>query len=266
MTPPARLPSAIDMTPLTIGGDYLGGQLHDVEVGDRKGYVILPTTPATDAERRWVWIVPYWLGVADRAGVVEHRFYVEAALARGYAVAGVNVGTTFGSPAGADVFQSFYERVVDEYGLHPRTRMILQSNGGLIGYGWAFRHPECVDRIFGICPVTDFFTWPPSGLQQIVDQAEPGLGYGLTASDLSDQAADLNPIDNLAPLAEAGVRIFHIHGNLDDIVPLDRNTEELIRRYQQFGGDASVGLLPGVAHGGYILFESVAAMQFLLDD
>ena len=48
---------------------------------------------------------------------------------------------------------------------------------------------------------------------------------------------EFNPIDNLAPLAKAGVRIFHIHGDKDELVPMPANTTVLVEKYQALGGD-----------------------------
>ena len=131
-----------------------------MRVHDRNAYIVKPTGKV-DPQRRWVWIFPFWLGINDGHGRLHHRFYVEKYLAAGFNVAGIDVGTSCGSPAAADVCHEFYKKLRADYGLNRRARLEVQSNGGLIGYAWAFRHPECVDRIAGICPVTDFRTWPP---------------------------------------------------------------------------------------------------------
>ena len=65
---------------------------------------------------------------------------------------------------------------MDKHKLHQRARMIGQSNGGLISYAWAFRHPKHVDRIFGIYPATDIRSWP--GLHKIAG-GSPGLYRGI---------------------------------------------------------------------------------------
>ena len=72
----------------------------------------------------------------------------------------------------------FYRKLKAQYGLNTRPRLLVQSNGGLIGYAWAFRHAQCVDRIGGICPVTDFRTWPPPNMATIL--SGPKRAWGLT--------------------------------------------------------------------------------------
>jgi pimeloyl-ACP methyl ester carboxylesterase len=75
---------------------------------------------------------------------------------------------------------------------------------------------------------------------------------------------EFNPIDNLAPLAKAGVRILHIHGDKDELVPLCQNSGELVARYRALGGDARLVTLKGLGHGGREFYESRDGIEFLL--
>lgn len=246
-----------------IGGTYAEGELSLLKVRDRDAYLIRPTA-TVDPAKRWVWIAPYWLGISRERGAVEHRMYVDRLLAAGFHVAGVDVGTSCGSPAGAEVFQEFYELLIKDHALNPKARLIGQSNGGLIAYAWAFRHPECVDRIAGIYPATDFRTWPK--LPQVITYPDPGLGYNLTLDELTSKLPELNPIDNLGPLAKAGVRILHIHGDKDELVPMAENSTELARRYSELGGNAEIVVIPGLAHGGQVFYTNEPFIEFLLAD
>jgi pimeloyl-ACP methyl ester carboxylesterase len=81
---------------------------------------------------------------------------------------------------------------------------------------------------------------------------------------LSGRAAEFNPIDNLAPLAKARVKILHIHGDKDDLVPMAANSTELARAYRDLGGEAEIVVLPGLGHGGQVLYESEPLLKFLL--
>jgi pimeloyl-ACP methyl ester carboxylesterase len=86
----------------------------------------------------------------------------------------VDVGTSCGSPTAARLCQEFYVRLITEFHLNRKARLVGQSNGGLIAYAWAFRHPAYVDRIFGICPASDFRSWPK--LPAVITAPAPGLG------------------------------------------------------------------------------------------
>jgi pimeloyl-ACP methyl ester carboxylesterase len=252
---------AARMVPTRIEAKYEGGELIQLRVHDRMAYVVKPTG-AVDPQKRWLWEFPFWLGINDGFGNVQHRNYVEKLLAAGFQIAGIDVGPSCGSPSAAKVCQEFYERVVTEFGLHKRARVMGQSHGGLIAYGWAFRNAACVDRIAGICPATDFHTWPT--LANVIPFSKQGLGYDLTLETLTQRAAEFNPIDNLAPLAKAHVKILHIHGDNDELVPMAANSTELASRYRQLGGTAEIVVLQGLGHGGQVLYESEPLLTFLL--
>jgi pimeloyl-ACP methyl ester carboxylesterase len=253
--------------PTKIAGTYTGGELIELRVRDRIAYLVKPTG-AVDPQKRWLWEFPFWLGINDGFGNLAHRFYIEQVLAAGFHVAGVDVGASCASPAAAEVCQEFYEHLVANYGLHKRARLLAHSHGGLIAYGWAFRHPACVDRIGGMCPAIDFRTYP--GLPNVVAGPAKGLDYNLTLEELERRASEFNPIDNLAPLAKAGVKILHLHGNEDTLVPTGANATELARRYDDLGGAAQIVLLPLPAakrgHDGPELYESAVLLKFLLAD
>jgi pimeloyl-ACP methyl ester carboxylesterase len=251
------------MIPTRIAGSYKSGKLIELSVRGRKAYLVEPTGKI-DPQKRWVWTFPFWLPINDGHGQLQHRFYAERLLAAGFHLAGIDVGTSCGSPSAAAVCQEFYQELVSRHGLNRRARLIVQSNGGLIGYAWAFRHADGVERIAGICPATDFRTWPL--LPNVVAFPERGLDYGLTHEQLAARITQFNPIDNLRPLAEAGVKILHIHGDQDDLVPLPANSLGLAARYKKLGGSAEIVVLKGLGHGGTPLYESAPLLSFLLAD
>jgi len=199
--------------------------------------------------------------------VLEHEFYVRGALDAGFHVAGVDVGTSCGSPAGAAVCHQLYEALVGDYGLSPQARLLAQSNGGLIHYAWAARHPDCVARIFGIFPATDLRSWPglerASGRDRIT---APGLGYDMTPQELEECLGELNPIELIGPLASHGVKILHIHGDRDTTVPLDANSGQFARRYRELGGEIELVVAESENHSrSPVFYESPLALEFLLE-
>ena len=253
---------AVLMVPNKIAGTYRGGELIELRVQDRLAYLVRPTGPV-DPEKRWLWEFPFWLGINDGFGNLQHRNYVEQALAHGFHIAGIEVGVSCASPSAADVCQDFYRRMVADYGLSQKARIMGQSHGGLMAYGWAFRNPTCVDRIVGICPATDFCSWP--GISNVITFPAKGLGYNLTLDELAQRIVEFNPIDNLEPLAKAGVKILHLHGDKDELVPMNVNSTELSRRYQKLGGSAQVVVIEGLGHGGQELYQSEPLLNFLLE-
>jgi len=257
---------AVSKIPTKIAGVYHGGKLIELRVRDRIAYLVRPTGPV-DPQKRWVWEFPFWLGIKDGFGNLAHRYYIEKMLAAGFHVAGVDVGPSLASPASAAVCQEFYEQLVSQFGLNKRARVLGHSHGGLIAYGWAFRHPACVDRIAGMAPATDFRSYPT--LPNVAALRVQGLDYSLSLEELTRRAREFNPIDNLAPLAKAGVKILHLHGANDTLVPMSANSTELARRYAQLGGVAEIVVLKSLpdakrGHDGPELYESARLVNFLL--
>ncbi len=194
-----------------------------MRVGGRFAYLIRPKG-RVDPSKRWVWIFPFEHALASAGGDIEHQYYVDAALAKGFHVAGIDVGVACGSPQAAELCQQFYTLLVGTCGLNARTRILAQSNGGLNAYAWAMRHADRVDRIGGIYPATDLRSWP--GLAKAVVYPTRGLGFDLTQEQLAGRLAEFNPIENLQALAKARVKVLHLHGDRDKLVLLER---QLIR-------------------------------------
>ena len=70
----------------------------------------------------------------------------------------------------------------------------------------------------------------------------------MTEEGLKERLAEHNPIDRLAPLAKAKVPILHVHGDVDTLVPSDRNSGELVKHYRTLGGDAKLVVIKGKGH------------------
>ena len=164
----------------------------------------------------------------------------ERFLAAGIAVAGVDVGESYGNPQGRAHFTAFYRELVERRGFSRKPCLLARSRGGLMLYNWAAEHPDSVGCIAGIYPVCNLRSWP--GLNKACG------AYGLSAEQLDKQLAQHNPIDRLAPLAKAGVPIFHIHGDTDDVVPLPDNSALLASRYRELGGSMRLRIPPGQGH------------------
>jgi pimeloyl-ACP methyl ester carboxylesterase len=183
----------------------------------------------------WVWYAPV-IGHPNPT----HAWMLRQWLDKGIAMAGVDVGESFGSPAGRKVFSALWETLTSRYGMSKQPCLLPQSRGGLMLYNWAAENPSRVGCIAGIYTVCDLRSYPG------IDRACGA--YGLSAAELETRLAEHNPIERLAPLAKAGVPIFHIHGDADSVVPLERNAGELARRYRALGGQVRLVVVPGKGH------------------
>ena len=70
------------------------------------------------------------------------------------------------------------------------------------------------------------------------------------------------PLDNLAPLAKAGVPILHVCGQLDPW--LYRETRVAEKRYKEFGGQMTVIVKPGEGHFPIGLVDPTPVVEFIM--
>ncbi len=153
---------------------------------------------------------------------------------------GVDVGESFGSPAGRDTFTAFHRLLVDRLGLDRQAMLFPVSRGGLMHYNWAAEHAEAVRCIGAIYPVCNLTSYPR------LERA--AKTYGLTPEQLTEELSKHNPVDRLAALAKEHVPLFHLHGDQDKVVPLADNSGLLASRYRELGGPIELVVVPGKGH------------------
>ena len=210
-------------------------------VRERAAFVLEPFAPAPG--RPWVLYAPAFEGSypTERLAWTFGRV-----LEAGIALAGIDVGESYGSPAGRSMMDSWYEHATRVLGLSSRPVLLPQSRGGLMLYNWAAGHPERIAGVTGIYTVCDIRSHP--GIERACGS------YGMSAAGLTACVSEHNPVDRLAPLADAGVPLWHIHGDRDLVVPLEANAGELVRRYRALGGAAELLVVPGLGHEEHELF------------
>ncbi|MFK7739971.1 MAG: family 16 glycoside hydrolase [Planctomycetota bacterium] len=258
--------AALSAAPQRDGG--LSPQLRDAErfgVEGHAAFLLLPTGAVPPSAKSkgeaqtlthvpWVWYAP----TLPKYPGVDEVWMFERLRQSGVAIAGVDVGESYGSPAGRAVYTSFYEHLVAKHGLAPRPCLLARSRGGLMHYAWAAENAQRVAGIAGIYPVCDLRSYP--GL------AKAAAAFGCAESELARDLAKHNPLDRLSALANAGVPIYHIHGDADRIVPLADNSGALRARYEQLGGDVFVETVAGRGHSlwsGY--FRDTGLLDFARD-
>ncbi|MBM3974160.1 MAG: alpha/beta hydrolase [Planctomycetes bacterium] len=242
---PARapLPRAAKALPLPGEAFLLAG---------REAFVLLPAAPAP-APQPWVLYAPTLPGLPSDAEV----WLFERLLQRGVAIAGIDVGESYGSAAGARLFDALYDHLVGARGFAPRAALLGRSRGGLMTLAWGADRPERTAAFAGIYPVCDLRSYP--GL------AKAAPAHGLDEAGLLAALPQHNPIDRLERLARAGVPFFCVHGDVDTLVPLAANSQELLARVRAAGGSAELELLVGRGHNmdpGF--FRSERMLAFVL--
>ena len=124
-------------------------------------------------------------------------------------------------------------------------------------YNWAVENPNSVGCIAGIYPVCNLRSYP--GL------AKACGAYAMGEAKLAATLSEHNPIERLAPLARAGVPLFHLHGDNDEVVPLSENSAILAEAYRKHGGDIELLVLAGQGHNrDAVWFNSSALIEFVI--
>jgi len=212
------------------------GEVTYLEVAGCPAFVILPQGEKPSTPVPWVWYAPT-IGGQPRPA---HAWMFQKFLARGIAIAGIDVGESMGNPTGRATYTAFHKRLTEKYGFAKRATLMPQSRGGLMLYNWAAEHPDNVACIAGIYTVCDMSSWP--GLKRAC------AAYEMSEQQLAEVLPMHNPIDRLGPLAEACIPILHIHGDSDTACPVERNAGELERRYRKLGGKIKLIVVPGKGH------------------
>ena len=212
------------------------GDVAYLEVVGCPAFLICPQGKQQSAPMPWVWYAPAIRGQPRPAHVWMFRQF----LAKGIAVAGIDVGESMGNPDGRAAFSAFHRLLTEDHGCAQQATLMPQSRGGLMLYNWAAEYPDHVACVAGIYTVCDMSSWP--GLKR----AAPA--YGLSEDELAAVLSQHNPIDRLQPLADAGIPILHIHGDSDKPAPIEENSGELARRYRELGGSIQLVVVPGKGH------------------
>ena len=186
-------------------------------------------------------------------------------LARGWHLAYLHVGNTFGCPEALAHWDPFYAQLTTDKGLAPRPVLEGLSRGGLYIYNWATCHPDQVCCLYGDAPVCDFKSWPggrgrgpgsPADWQALLE----GYHFNSEAEALAYKG---NPVDDLAPLAAAGIPILHVYGDADETVPWEENTGVVRERYPALGGEITLMVKPGGKHHPHGLEDPTRIVEWI---
>ena len=221
-------------------------------VEGRPAFILWPNESLRKTPQPWVFYAPTLAGYPDS----HEKWMHEQFLAAGVAVAGIDVGEGYGSPASRKMFDTFYEQMTTRRSFAKKPCLLGRSRGGLWVSSWACDHPERFSGLAGIYPVFDFRTYP--GL----DKAAPA--YEMTPADLEKQIDQFNPILRMPVLAKSKLPAFMIHGDEDVVVPLKENSSTFAQAYKNAGAEDMVTVI--VARGqGHNFWEGFFRCPELVD-
>ena len=196
----------------------------------------------------WVWRARFWGH--------EPQFDI-AMLNKGYHLVYCDVSNLFGNRQAVQRWNEYYRYLHQQHGFAEKVVLEGFSRGGLIIYNWAVANPEKVAAIYGDAPVMDFKSWPGP------ESPDIHRTYGFQSADEAN-AYQGNPVDNLEPLAKAGVPIIHVVGDADEVVPIAENTSLAEKRYKEMGGVFEVIHKPGVGHHPHSLKDPAPIVEFVV--
>ena len=216
-------------------------------------FVIPPAANPADIPIPWVWYAPTLPNLPGKAEKWMFDRFTQA----GIAIAGVDVGESYGSPDGRALYSALYRELVGQRGFSPTPVMMGRSRGGLMTLAWAVDNADKVAGFAGVYPVCSITSYP--GVKRASG------AFHMTADELTAQLTKHNPIDRLNALAQAGVPLFAIHGDVDRVVPLHANSGEMQKRYKALGGQMQLVIPPGQGHNMWPgFFECQELVDFVL--
>ena len=232
---------------------------HRFEIEGHEAFVILPEKAVVRPDKPTPWVLYAPTFHQSLPNPRDEGWMIERFLAKGIAVAGVDVGESYGSPDGRKTYDSLHSHLVKERNFDAKACLLARSRGGLMHYAWAADHPDKVRCIAGIYPVCDLASYP--GL----DKAAPA--FKTDAAGLSESLSKHNPVhpDRLKPLSEHRVPIYHIHGDVDTVVPHKDNSLTLTENLRALGGSATLTIAPGQGHNMWRgFFEHQPLVDFII--
>ncbi|MGH7969164.1 MAG: alpha/beta fold hydrolase [Limisphaerales bacterium] len=156
----------------------------------------------------------------------------QALLARGFHIVTGAVPYNSDGPV-VGQWNTIYNYLV-AHGFSPKP--VMEGAGGAAGeaYAWAIANPDKVSCIYAENP------------------------------SLHSNTAQIQPLDNLEPLAKAGVSVFHLCGSEDPW--LESQTRVLEKRYSELGGKITVLVEDGQGH--YLLApkDPKPAVEFIISN
>ncbi len=104
----------------------LPGEGETFEFSGHEAFLIMPRQIRPTGKTPWVWYAPTLPGLPGAA----EQWMFDRFLGAGLAIAGIDVGESYGNPAGRALFSAFFAHLVEQRGLAPRACLLARSRGG----------------------------------------------------------------------------------------------------------------------------------------
>jgi lysophospholipase L1-like esterase/pimeloyl-ACP methyl ester carboxylesterase len=236
--------------------DYHGFKCLDFIFEGHDAKIVFPAQG--EEGRHWIWRARFW----------GHEPQTEIALLKkGFHLVYVDAADYRANAEAVSLWNRFYDYVLQNYHLNPKTVLEGFSRGGLYVYNWGSANTDKVACIYADAPVCDLRSWP-GGKGKGKGSPEEWQEH-LKAYHLTEQAADTfkgMPIYNCVKLAQAHVPVLHVCGAVDDVVPVDENTYVLEKNFKAAGGNIKIILKEGIGHHPHSLKDPAPIVRFILSN
>lgn len=235
---------------LGVKSRWHGYDKYDFAYLGRTANVVVPAKPLPG--NPWIWR-PAFFGAFPAVDI--------ALLSLGYHVVHYDLAFLYGSPRSLDLGTQFYQAMIKYYNLADKVVLEGFSRGGLFAVNWAAANPEKVQCIYLDAPVCDINSWP--GRQRADLWQEFLQEWNIGEADMKDFRG--NPLDNLKPIAKAGIPIVVVAGDSDKTVPFEENSKRLEKLYRKLHGDIEVIVKKGCDHHPHSLEAPAPVVKFILN-
>uniref|UniRef100_UPI0032171F48 alpha/beta hydrolase family protein n=1 Tax=uncultured Draconibacterium sp. TaxID=1573823 RepID=UPI0032171F48 len=233
-------------------GEY---QMKEFDFQGRNAKIVFPEK-ANEA-RNWIWRARFW----------GHEPQTDLALLeKGFHVVYVDVANLYGNAEAVNIWNNFYEYLVEKYNLNTKAVLEGMSRGGLIIYNWAAENTDKVFSIYADAPVCDIKSWPGGlykGKGSPADWERCLKAYNLDSKSAKHFKGI--PVYTSVKVAKAGIPVIHVCGDADDVVPLKENTLKFARQFKCAGGKIELIVKEGVNHHPHSLEDPQPIVDFILD-
>jgi pimeloyl-ACP methyl ester carboxylesterase/lysophospholipase L1-like esterase len=234
--------------------DYNGFKCLDFKFEGRDAKIVFPKE--AEKGRHWIWRARFW----------GHEPQTEIALLeKGFHVVYVDAADLCANPDAVALWNRFYDFLIQQYQLNPKTVLEGFSRGGLYVYNWGSENVEKVACIYADAPVCDLGSWPGGkgkGVGSVPDWKQHLEIYKLTEQTFKDFKG--MPIYNCRSLAQKKVPVLHVCGGADDVVPIEENTYVLEKTFKEAGGDIQIIVKEGIGHHPHSLKDPAPIVRFIL--
>ncbi len=237
-----------------IGATWEGFEVFENTLRGRAVKIVAPQNNLSAT--RWAWRTEFFGAFANTD--------VEL-LRRGIWLVYMDVQDHYGSPKAMEYFNAFYEELTQRLGFSEKSAMIGLSRGGLFAFNWAVEFPERVACVYADNPVLDFKSWPGGkgsgpGSQKDWDKLLAIYGF-----ETEDEALTYpnNPLDQVRVLLEENIPCLFVAGDADEIVPFPENTEVMVRRLKELGGNPELIINLGGKHHPHGLEDPTPIVDFI---